>query len=317
MDKKGYVMTGTSFLLIIPAVLISISLLNFVNGGNEINTQSIQSDRISFASEDVKRNLPLLARQSLQNISLEIIEQNKTIENSHEAIKNNLQIQINNLTSHYQDINITCTINSVQTSPQDSFFIEFNSTLIVIQGHLKQEEHLSDLVSVEGLPDPLPFVKCRAYGPITHNNTRTIYGDSLRSYLANKSVKNSSFYENATSPFIIKKCPYDPYLSHGSKNTMKNCEENGFYHDSKDGSCYLCRLEGKGLCTHFGFEVFVLPAPIASNNSFIKLEGPCSSDHVIFSENTYPGQSITYNINNGTEYFLFLDNGHQSKYGVI
>lgn len=317
MDKKGYVMTGTSFLLIIPAVLVAISLLNFVNGGNDINTQSIQSDRILFASEDVKRNMPLLARQSMQNISLEIIEKNKTIENSPEAIKNHLQLQINNLTSQYQDFNITCTINSVQTSPQDSFLIEFNSTLIVIKGNLKQEEHLSDLVSVEGLPDPLPFLKCRAYGSITHNNTRTIYGDSLRSYLANKSVKNASFYENATSPFIIKKCPYEPYLSHGSKNTMKNCEDNGFYHDSRDGYCYLCRLEGKGLCTHFGFEVFVLPAPIASNNSSIKLEGPCSSDHVIFSENTYPGQSITYYINNGTENFLFLDNGHQSKYGVI
>jgi len=317
MDRKGYVMTGTSFLLIIPAVLVTISLINFVHGENEIISQSIKSDQVSFASEDVKRNLPLLARQSLQKLSLEIIEQNKSIDNCPEVIKTTLQEQINNLTAKYQNFNINCTVNSVQTSPGDSFFIEVNSTLTISQDNLNQQEHLSDMVSIEGLPDPLPFIKCRPYGSITHNNTRTIYGNSLKSYLAKKSVENSSFYENATSPFLIKKCPYDPYLSHGSINIMKNCQENGFYHKSNDGSCYLCRLEGKGLCIHFGFEVFVAPAPIISNNSSIKLEGPCSSDHVIFGENTYSGQSVAHNINNGTNYFLFLDDGHKSKYGVV
>jgi hypothetical protein len=99
---------------------------------------------------------------------------------------------------------------------------------------------------------------------------------------------------------------------------MKNCQENGFYHDSNDGSCYLCRLEGKGLCVHFGFEVFIRPAPLSCNNSSsLNLEGPCSSDHVIFGGKTYPGKSVTYKIENGTNYFLLLDNGHASKYGAI
>lgn len=317
MDRKGYVMTGTSFLLIIPAVLLTISFINFVQGENEINTQSVQSDQVSFASEDFKRNLPLLSRQSLQNVSLEIIEQNKSIDNSPDAIKTHLQIKIDNLAAKYQNFNIKCTVNSIQTSPSDSFFIEVNSTLTVSQGNFKQHEHYSDLVSIEGLADPLPFIKCRAYGSITNNNTRTIYRDSLKYYLANKSLENSSFYENATSPFLIKKCPYDPYLSHGSKNIMKNCQENGYYHYSNDGSCYLCRMEGKVLCEHFGFEVFVTPSPIISNNSSLILEAPCSSDHVIFGESIYTGQSVIYQVNNGTNYFLFLDQGHKSKYGVI
>ncbi|MDO8869461.1 MAG: hypothetical protein Q7V10_01790 [Methanobacteriaceae archaeon] len=324
MDKKGYVMTGTSFLLILPAILVALTLLNYVHGENEITTQSIQSDTLNFASDDLKRNIPTLARQSMENISLEIIDNNKTVENSPESIKNQLQIKINNLSSQYmkQGINVTFKVDSVQTSPQDSFFIEFNTTIIVTQDNLKHEEHLSQLISIEGLPDPLPFVKCRPYGYITHNNTRTSYGSSLNNYLANNSVKNASLYENASSPFIIKKCPYDPYLSHGSKNTMKNCQENGFYHDSSDGSCYLCRLEGKGLCAHFGFEVFIQPSPVNNNNnnnnsSSLNLEGPCSSDHVIFGGEPYPGKAIIYKIENGTNYLLFLDNGHASKYGAI
>lgn len=322
MDKKGYVMTGTSFLLILPAILVAMTLLNYVHGENEISTQSIQSDNLNLASEDLKRNIPILARQSMENISLEIIDNNKTVENSPESIKNQLQTKINNLSSQYikQGINVTCNIDSIQTSPQDSFFIEFNSTITLSQNDFRHEEHLSQLVSIEGLPDTLPHIKCRPYGKITHNSTRTIYGSSLANYLANNSVENASLYENASSPFIIKKCPYDPYLSHGSKNTMKNCQENGFYHDSNDGSCYLCRLEGKGICVHFGFEVFIQPSPVyfnPQNNSSLNLEGPCSSDHVIFGGKTYPGKAIVYKIENGTDYFLFLDNGHASKYGAI
>jgi hypothetical protein len=320
MDKKGYVMSGTSFLLILPAILVAISLLSYVHGENEINSQSIQSDTLDFASQDLKRNIPIIARQSIENISLEIIDNNKTIKNSPEAIKNHMQLKINNLSSQYQKqgISVTCKVDSVQTSPLDSFFIEFNATLIINQDNFKFRENLSHLVSIEGLPDPLPFIKCRPYGSITHNSTQTIYGSSLSNYLENNSVENSSLYENATSPYIIKKCPYDPYLSHGSKNTMKNCQENGFYHDSGDGSCYLCRLEGKGLCVHFGFEVFIRPAPLICNNSSsLNLEGPCSSDHVIFGGKTYPGEAVTYKIENGTNYFLLLDNGHASKYGAI
>lgn len=317
MDKKGYVMTGTSFLLIIPAILVSISLINFVHGGNEINTQSIHSEVLNYASNDMKRNIPLLARASLENVSLEIIDNNESVENAPDAVKNQLQTQINNLSSQYQnqDMNVVCSVDSIQTWPQDSFFIECNTTLTLSQKNYQHQEHLSSLINIEGLPDPLPYIKCRPYGSITHNSTRTIYGSSLHNFLANNSVSNASFYENATSPFRIKKCPYDPYVSHGSKNTMKNCQDNGFYHDSNDGSCYLCRLEGKELCVHFGFEVFIMPSPVTSNGS-LNLEGPCSSDHVIFSEKSYPGQSVVYKIENGTNYYLFLDNGHRSKYGV-
>lgn len=317
MDKKGYVMTGTSFLLIIPAILVSISLINFVHGGNEINTDTIHLEVLNYASDDMKRNIPILARASLENVSLEIVDNNKTVENAPEAVKNQLQQQINNLSSQYQnqDINIICSVDSIQTWPRGSFFIECNTTLTMSQGNYQHQEHLSNLISIEGLPDPLPYIKCRPYGSITHNNTRTIYGSSLHSYLANNSVPNASYYENATSPFHIKKCPYDPYLSHGSKTTMENCQENGFYHDSNDGSCYLCRLEGKGTCIHFGFEVFIVPSPVEGNDSF-DLEGPCSSDHVIFGGKPYPGHSATYKIENETKYYLFLDNGHRSKYGV-
>ena len=78
-------------------------------------------------------------------------------------------------------------------------------------------------------------------------------------------------------------------------------------------------MEGKSTCPHYGFETFVVPAPSPNNtvNS-----APCSSDHVIFNDTngvsgTYPGNHVVYYKNGGYYFELFLDNGHQNKYGII
>jgi hypothetical protein len=97
--------------------------------------------------------------------------------------------------------------------------------------------------------------------------------------------------------------------------TLKNCIENGYYHESSDGACILCRLEGKSTCIHYGFETFIILAP--SNDHFIK--APCSIDHVLFTNDLndiYPGESVEYDRNGNISYNLCLDNGHKSKYGI-
>ena len=74
--------------------------------------------------------------------------------------------------------------------------------------------------------DPIPFIKCKYYGGVTNTTERIIYGSSLENYLNYRGVTNVWAYENATSPLIIKKCPYDPYKSHGKSQgfiILKNC----------------------------------------------------------------------------------------------
>ena len=125
-------------------------------------------------------------------------------------------------------------------------------------------------------------------------------------------------YENSSSPLYIKKCPFDPYLSHGNSNklqTLKNCIENGYYHESNDGACFLCRLEGKSTCSHYGLETFIVPA---SNNKSVST-APCSIDHVIFNEDingTYNGEVVEYYSSFNNYFRIFLDNGHRTKYGI-
>ncbi len=314
MDKKGYVMSGMSFLLIIPSVLLCVSLLDAMDGENKINQQSLKSHSVYYASEDMKTNIPLITRQVLENVTEQVIEKNMTLSDSPDTIKTALQSQINDIESDYLEkgIKINCTIYSIQTAAHNPFFIEVNSTLNVSQNNISHVEYLSQQVSIEGLRDPLPFIKCQAYGGVNNSSSRILYGDSLSKYLQDKGVANATHYINATAPLIIKKCPYDPYISHGNLVTLKSCIENGFFHESSDGSCFLCRLEGKGVCPHYGFETFIIPAPL---NSSGPIKGPCSSDHVIYNTSTYSGYSVGYS-NQNQFHYIFLDPSHQSKYGL-
>lgn len=83
---------------------------------------------------------------------------------------------------------------------------------------------------------------------------------------------------------------------------MKNCIDNGCFHESVDGSCYLCRLEGKGTCPHN-----------VTNLTYRSISG---SDHVIYHDH-YPGNSIEIYQENGIYEILILDDSHGAKYGMI
>ena len=86
---------------------------------------------------------------------------------------------------------------------------------------------------------------------------------------------------------------------------MKNCLEKGYFHESADGSCYLCRLEGKGKCPHYGMEVFIQTRTPLTNDSI------SCSDHVVFHDH-YTGQKLHKTDINS----LILDSSHRKKYGL-
>ncbi|HEX7467417.1 MAG TPA: hypothetical protein VF324_02360, partial [Methanobacterium sp.] len=94
--------------------------------------------------------------------------------------------------------------------------------------------------------------------------------------------------------------------------------ENGYFHESSDGACFLCRLEGKSTCPHYGMETFIVPSEFFNSTS---ISAPSSIDHVIFNDTppgdgTYPGRVFEY-YSDGKNYFkIFLDNSHRLKYGI-
>lgn len=314
MDEKGYIINSLSFLLIIPAVLLVFLLLEVNNVGIETSSVSLQSKNVFYVLNDLKNNVPQISKQVLNETSMQIIEHG-AVNDSRNVIKEKLQIKINQIiakSESNEDLRINFTVNSVESS-EDPFIIQINSTIYVKKNNVVHYENISQNISIEGLPDCLPFIKCSGFGKPEIIEDKVNYNYSLYEFLNQKNISNSEVYINATSPFLIKRCPYEPYITHGTLLTLKNCIENGYYHKSYDGACYLCRMEGKNICPHYGIETFIIPQYMTNSTC---IQAPCSSDHVLFNETTFFGMGIVYHQNNQNYYKIFLDNGHRLKYGL-
>jgi hypothetical protein len=319
MNQKGYVISGLTFLLIIPTFLLIAVFVDIVHTGSETQSLGVQSDVTFYIAKDIEGNIPIITEKILQKTTNDVVKNGNPLRDSRNTIKNSLQDEVNHLSEKYHDnesIDVTCKIWSVNPSP-DPFKIEVNSTIYVQKGSVAHNEHISQNISIMDsnypIQDPLPFIKCKNYGGVTNTSTKILYGSSLANLLKAGNLTNAEVYENATSPLFIMKCPYDPYIWHGYSHSfivLKNCIDNGYFHESSDGSCFLCRLEGKTTCPHYGFETFIVP----SNSSNSITSAPCSVEHVIFDNyNVYPGKEIMYYSNSSK---LFLDNGHRQKYGL-
>lgn len=331
MDNKGYVLGGVAFLLIIPALILSNILISvFVM--DETQVIPFKTDKIHQLSGDVESNIPIFTLQVLSETSEGTSITGEPVSNSRSIINTGIQKKVDSVYRGYQKetgIIMHCKITSVDNS-RDPYKICVNYTLYADYNDSHLVKNMSQDVpfSCSDFPDssvgsykikdPLPFVKTRGYGHLKINGDKLGYGTTLSNYLKSKGINNSATYENASSPLYIKRCPYDPYNSHGhSKSflTLKNCIDNGYYHVSSAGSCIFCRLEGKSVCSHMGLETFVVPGTP-------KLQcdtAPCSVDHVIFGSTPteiYPGKLLEYTNNNSLSFWIYLDNGHRDKYGL-
>lgn len=312
-DKKGNVFTSLAILMIFSFILTSILVLNLATDYNNINSNSINSNNFNYLIQDYKRNIPIITKETIGELSNETIKTNIPCENSNLAIKNRVDNKLNNLNTNYQinqGLNIESEVLSVSNS-DDPFHINIKTLIHGKKGNLEYNQVIDQKVSIENLKDPLPFLMCKNHPTLIENNTKINYKDSLNYYFNDNNLENPDSYENATSSLIIKKCPFDPYQHHGEGDTLKNCIDNGYYHESADGSCYLCRLEGKGSCYHYGLETFIVPNKVYNLN----LSSISSSDHVIFSDQ-YPGDALSFYSYGEFYEIIFLDDSHRAKYGL-
>ncbi|MGC9517708.1 MAG: hypothetical protein ACP5C3_08435 [Methanomicrobiales archaeon] len=313
MDERGYIISSLSFLLVIPAILLVFVLLDVNNNVFENDCNDINSKSVNVLVYDLKKNIPITAMEVINETTWEVIN-TKPLLNSRDSLKKRLQTKIDKITNDYQKYSgadVTCNIISIDNG-KDPFVIEINSSINVSKNKDSHYENFSQEVSVEGFPDCIPFIICGKYGEPSICEDRINYNKCLFNFLNTKTVNNSYIYINATSPLFIKKCPYTPYNKHQNLLSLKNCIENGYYHESNDGACFLCRLEGKCVCQHYGIETFIIP-PSTSNEELIF--APCSSDHVIFNE-SYEGRGLQYHFDGIKSFNIYLDNGHRSKYGL-
>ncbi len=302
-------------LFLISFLILSIILLNLAISQNDENEEAISSNNFNYIISDYKRNLEIIEREVLEEMSIDIINSRTASSDSKKELKERIddKLAIKNQ-EYYENYNILINSSIVGIENcSDPFSIKFKTYISSVKGDLRYENILEDDVNVEGLCDPIPFIYCGKDSSFKYNETKINYGNSLAKFLKSKGIANYSYYINATSPRVIRKCPYDPYVHHGDGFTMKNCRDNGYFHESADGACYLCRLEGNCGCNHYGFETFINP----QKTNLTNLSSACGSDHVIFEDGTYPGVEVVYYSEDGLNEILFLDpHGHKLKYGM-
>lgn len=307
LDSKGNIIVGTTAILIVTVLLIAIFVVTTINYIQNNNLDSESNDNFKYIIDDYSRNLEVLGRDSIAEATQKVYN-GLPVHDSEDQIKKNLNKRLNEKNEEYKkkyDIDLTSEALSVE--PTDSpwkvlFKVKLNGK--------KDNEKFSDIVesnsSIEGLRDPLPIAKLTIASGIMAYDDKIHYKSSLSAYMLLHNFDSPESYLEATAPMTIKKCPYDPYVHHGDPGVLRDCLDTGYFHESADGSCYLCRLEGKGKCPHYGMEVFIQTHTPLGNES---LSCP---DHVVFADH-YNGQKINPDDWNS----LILDSSHRKKYGLV
>ena len=316
-DEKGNFSIIITSLILIGFLILSIIILNSAISQENENNEIVSSNRYQYVLDDYIRNLPLIEHEALEELSEEIIKNKRPRLDSKRDLKEIIDGKLNEKNQEYYDnyhIQINSSLIAIENT-SNPFSYKFKTHIFSVKGDYSFERIVSSDVDCIGLKDPVPILYLKDYHGLSYNESSYNYGNSLSEFLRANGVENHSFYIDANSPLIIRKCPYDPYKHHGDDNgkLMKNCRDNGYYHESKDGACYLCRLEGKSGCEHYGFETFINPQKTNETGRV----SACGSDHVIFSDDIYPGVEVIYNDEDRLKEILYLDpHGHKVKYGM-
>ena len=316
-DEKGNFSIILTSLILIGFLMLSIIILNVAINHERENGEIISSNNFQYIVNDYIRNLPLIEHEALEDLSEEIIKDKRPSLDSKSDLKEIVDGKLSAKNKEYYEnygIQINSSLIAIENT-SNPFSYKFKTHILSVKGDYSFEKIVSSDVDCIDLKDPVPILYLKDYHGLSYNESFYNYGNSLSEFLRSKGVENYSFYIDANSPLIIRKCPYDPYKHHGDDNgkIMKNCRDNGYYHESRDGACYLCRLEGKSGCEHYGFETFINPQKTNESGRV----SACGSDHVIFSDDIYSGVEVIYNSENGLNEILYLDShGHKVKYGM-
>ena len=307
IDSKGNIILSSMAILIISILLITIFVFTSLNYIENKNIDSEVDDSFKYIIDDYTNNIEVLGRNSIEDACEKVYHSFKLFD-SHDQIKKNLDKKLEEKNNEFMEkYAITISSETLSVESTDSpWKVLFKVKVNVEKDNEKFTKIIEKNVSVEGLKDPLPPAILTVAGGMGIYDDKIHYGNALTRYLFLHHVKSSESYLFATAPLTIKKCPYDPYIHHGDPGVLDDCLDKGYFHESADGSCYLCRLEGKGTCPHYGFEVFIQPHTPLNNESV------SGSDHVVFHDH-YTGSKIDETDLNS----LILDSSHRKKYGLI
>ena len=307
IDSKGNIIIGSTAILVAALILMCIFTIASINYIQNANIDSQANDNFKYVIDDYSANVELLGREAIAQAT-EKVYNGLPILDSRDEIKKNLDEELIIKNQEFEKkygIKISSKTLSIENT-DSPWVVLFKVRVTGEKGSEKFSQIIEKNASIEGLRDPLPIAKLTIISGVMAYDGEIHYKTALSAYMLLHNLESPESYIEATAPLTVKRCPYDPYTHHGDYGVLKDCLKTGYFHESADGSCYLCRLEGKGKCPHYGMEVFIQTHTPLNNESL------SCSDHVVFSDH-YNGQKIDPNDWDS----LILDESHRKKYGLV
>lgn len=297
-NNQGYTTSMIILLLIIPCMILLLLVIDETEHINQNTQKNIKSDKLSTNTDEFIKQLPTQAHKMLNNITLNVTTSKKPLKNATKTMKEVLQSNINNLSSMYKNINITCKVLDIKKN-SNPFKIDIYYSLNSTDNTDKILKKFKQTIKIDDNPtNPV-------YDPELHLKAHTIKQKNIIRFKNNPNLTTT--YEDAYAGDIIRECSLINYTHHGNSNmSIQNCIDNHYYHTSRDGLCLFCRLENKTSCKDMGFETFIIPQH-KTDKAIV------STDHVLLND-TNQYQAGYVEVNEST--ILYLDNGHRTKYGL-
>ena len=160
LDSKGNIIVGTTAILIVALLIISIFVITAMTFIKDSNIESEANDNFKYIIDDYSANLEVLGRDAIAEATQKVYN-GLPVKDSEGQIKKNLNkilIAKNEEFKQKYDIDLSSDVISVE--PTDSpwrvlFKVQLNGK--------KDNEEFSQIVernaSIEGLRDPLPIAK--------------------------------------------------------------------------------------------------------------------------------------------------------------
>ena len=222
-DEKGNFSIILTSLILIGFLLLSIIILNVAINQERENGEIVSSNNFQYIVNDYIRNLPLIEHEALEDLSEEIIKDKRPSLDSKSDLKEIVDGKLSAKNKEYYEnygIQINSSLIAIENT-SNPFSYKFKTHILSVKGDYSFEKIVSSDVDCIDLKDPVPILYLKDYHGLSYNESFYNYGNSLSEFLRSKGVENYSFYIDANSPLIIRKCPYDPYKHHGDDNGQR------------------------------------------------------------------------------------------------
>lgn len=161
-DSKGNISIVAAAMILISFLILSIIILNVSLDEIHSNEEAISSNQYEYILKDYRRNLPLLEREALEELSEEVIKKKTPCTNSKDDLKKIIDEKLKaENDEYYKDygIRIESHVSSIENS-SNPFAVKIKTYISSVKGDLSYRNILEDDISVEGLRDPVPILIC-------------------------------------------------------------------------------------------------------------------------------------------------------------